>query len=47
LILAVKFNNKVYSVAQLKSMNSLNYCENKLLIYQFGITNLKLYQSLK
>jgi hypothetical protein len=47
LILAVKFNNKIYSVAQLKSMNSLNYCENKLLMYQFGITNLKLYQSLK
>lgn len=47
LILAIKFNNKVYSVTQLKNMHSLNYRENKLLTYQFGITNLKLYQSLK
>jgi hypothetical protein len=46
-ILAIKFNNKIYSVANLKSMNSLNYYENKLVMYQFGITNLKFYQSFK
>lgn len=47
MILGVKFNNKIYSVAQLKKINSLDYSQNKLLIYQFGVANLKFHQSLK
>jgi hypothetical protein len=47
ILLGVKFNNSIYSAAQLKEMNSLNYSENKLLFYQFGLTNLKFPQSLK
>jgi hypothetical protein len=45
MILAVKFNNKIYSITQLKKTNSLDYYENKLLICQFGTTQLKFYKS--
>jgi hypothetical protein len=40
-LLAVKLNNKIYSTTQLKALPSLNYSENKLLLFQFSITNLK------
>lgn len=42
LLLAVKLNNIVYSAIQIKKINSFEYKENKLLLYQFIITNLKL-----
>jgi hypothetical protein len=43
--LAIKINNKIYSINQMKYVNSLNYYESKLLLYQFGITNIKSYFS--
>ena len=42
-LLAVKLNNKIYSHYQLKNTYSLNYKDNKLLLFQFGITNLKVF----
>lgn len=42
-LLAVKLNDKIYSHQQLKSIYSLNYKDNKLLFFQFGITNLKIF----
>lgn len=45
-LLTVKLNNKLYSVNQLKQSNSLNYINNKLLIYQFSIVHLKRFNSL-
>lgn len=42
-LLAVKLNNKIYSVKQLKNIYSLKYRENKLLFYQFGIKHLKIF----
>jgi hypothetical protein len=41
-VLALKLNNKVYSAKQIEKNNSFNYKENKLLMSQFCITNLKL-----
>lgn len=41
-ILAIKLNNKIYSTYQLKKIFSCNYTENKLLFFQFGVTNLKI-----
>ena len=41
LLTAIKINNKIYSVTQLKKLYVLNYKENKLLFYQFAITQLK------
>ena len=43
LIMAVKINNRIYSRTQLKSLHSIKYNENKLLLYQFMTTNLKNY----
>ena len=43
--LAVKVNNKIYSFEQLKHLNSLDYYNNKLLLYQFGVTSIKSYFS--
>lgn len=40
-ILAVKFNNKIYGMNQLKYVNSLNFKNNLQLFYQFRLTNLK------
>lgn len=40
-VLAVKFNNKLYSLQQIKKIYSLNYLENHLILYQFNVTNLK------
>ena len=39
--LTIKLNNQIYSANQLKYINSLNYYNNKLLLYQFNITNIK------
>lgn len=41
-MLALNLNNKVYSKTQLKTMVSCNYKNNKLLLFQFNLTNLKL-----
>ena len=43
IMLAIKLNNKIYPTKKLKSLNSLEYYENKLLFYQFGLANLKAY----
>ena len=40
-LLAIKLNNKVYGVNQIKCCNSLEYKENLLLFYQFTLTHLK------
>jgi len=40
-MLAIKINNKIYQTTQLKNNYSLNYNDNKLLIFQFGLTHLK------
>jgi len=40
-ILAIKLNNKIYGETQIKNSNSLEYNENILLFYQFGVTQLK------
>jgi hypothetical protein len=41
IFLSLKFNNKIYSFNQVKHINSLNYYNSKLLLYKFGITNIK------
>ena len=43
--LAVKINNKIYSLEQVKYANSLDYYDNKLLLYQFCVTSVKSYFS--
>ena len=40
-MLAIKLNNKIYQTTQLKNSYSLSYSDNKILIFQFGIANLK------
>ena len=40
-MLAIKFNNKLYSLKQLTNVHSLSYFENSLIFYQFNVTNLK------
>ena len=42
-ILTLKLNNRIYSTKILRNMSSLEYSETKLLLYQFGLTNLKFY----
>jgi hypothetical protein len=42
-LIAVKLNNKIYSVKQIKNNYSMNYKDNKMLLYQFGIVNLKIH----
>jgi hypothetical protein len=42
-IISLKLNNKIYNTNQLKNLYSLNYKENKLLLYQFLSTNIKFY----
>ena len=46
-LLAIKLNNKIYSFKQLNKTYSMNYKNNKILLYQFGIANLKIYFSQK
>jgi hypothetical protein len=41
-MLAVKFNNKIYSKCQLQELITFNYKDTKLLFHQFNITNLKI-----
>ena len=41
--LAIKFNNRTYSVISLKNTYSLEYKKTKLLYYQYNLTNLKTY----
>lgn len=40
-LLAVKVNNKIYSKTKLKNLVTLNYKNNKLLLYKFLISNTK------
>jgi hypothetical protein len=40
-MLAIKLNNKIYQITQLKNNYSLIYKDNKILTFQFGVTNLK------
>ena len=40
-LLAVKLNNRIYSIKQLNKTYSMSYRHNKILLYQFGIVNLK------
>lgn len=46
ILLAVKLNNRLYSINQLNKNNSFNYLDNKLLMYQFGLVHLKRFNSL-
>ena len=41
-MLAIKLNNKIYATSQLKEIKTLNYKDNKVLLFQFSVTNLKL-----
>ena len=43
IILAIKINNKMYSANQIKTLRSLSYKENKLIIQQFIVTHMKTY----
>lgn len=36
-LLSVKLNNKIYSISQLKNLNSLNYNQTVLKLFQFFI----------
>lgn len=45
ILLAIKLNNKPYSTHQLNKSNSLNYINNKSLIYQFSVVYLKYFNS--
>lgn len=40
-MLAIKLNNKIYQTTLLKNNYSLSYKNNKIFIFQFGITGLK------
>lgn len=42
-LLAIKLNNKIYSIKQLNKTYSMIYKNNKILLYQFMITNLKIH----
>ena len=42
-LLAVKLNNKIYSIKQLNKTCSVIYKNNKILFYQFIVTNLKIH----
>lgn len=42
ILLAVKVNNKIYSNNQLLDIFSFKYDENKLLFFQFSVTNVKI-----
>jgi hypothetical protein len=41
-MLAIKFNNKIYSMTQLKEVFTLHYKDSKLLFFQFNSTNFKI-----
>lgn len=40
-LLAIKVNNKIYSKTKLKNLVTLNYKNNRLLLYKFLISNTK------
>lgn len=40
-LLAIKVNNKIYTILHFKNSNSLEYKENKLALYQFKTLHLK------
>lgn len=40
-LLSLKLNNKIYSIAQIKTIKSLKYKNNIALLYQFFLANLK------
>lgn len=40
-LLAIKLNNKIYTITRFKNFNSLGYVENKILFYQFAASYLK------
>lgn len=42
LLLFLKLNNKLYTKTNIKDIFSLNYTNNKLLLFQFLITNVKI-----
>jgi hypothetical protein len=46
-LLAIKLNNKIYTITHFKNSNSLEYKENKLALYQFGTLNLKFYCTIR
>jgi endo-1,4-beta-mannosidase len=46
-LLAIKLNNKIYSAKQLNKLYVMTYRDNKILLYQFGIANLKIHLSQK
>lgn len=41
-LITIKLNNKMYSIKQFNKTFSMNYKNNKILLYQFGIVNLKI-----
>lgn len=41
-LLAIKINNKMYSKNQLQKLFTLNYKDNKLILYKFLISNTKI-----
>jgi hypothetical protein len=41
-MLIIKLNNKIYKINQLKTTNSFNYNKNKLILFQFNISNSKI-----
>jgi hypothetical protein len=46
-ILALKLNNKMYSIINIKKLHSLTYLNNKLMLYKFILANLKAYHSFR
>lgn len=42
ILISINLNNKIYSAILLKKVNSLNYFSNKLLLYNFLVTSLKI-----
>lgn len=42
-LLALKLNNKIYSTKHLNKIYTMNYKTSKILLCQFGVTNLKMY----
>lgn len=41
LLLALKFNNRIYSILQIRNLYSINYKSNLVVLYQFLMTSIK------
>ena len=41
-MLIIKLNNKIYKINQIKTINSFNYDKNKLILFQFNVSNSKI-----